>query len=205
MTRVHLEQRGIDVQYNYSCCNFKDTVCRMIVKRTAWQYGGDGNAKYLSMHQINCGRFGFISSFQLEHKSSKIRYLYTCCELFNPRWRNQLQCYEAATPYVSENAQLVYSLAQIPVSCNGGFGFSSFQLQKKAAMQQWRFEFRCCRVEYWNCFFGKLFVFNGQLQCRFGMKEITCKMIALLGCRTMKIVVALIIQFIVKLELTSCL
>ena len=148
LTSIHLERKGIDVRYDYSCCSLKDTVCRMTVKWTAWQYGDDGNGHSLSKPQINCGRFGFISSFQLEQSSSWIRYLFTCCEIFDPRWRNQMQCFYAATTYVAENAQLIYALAKIPVSCDAGFGLSSLELQRNASMSLCRFKFRCCKVTY---------------------------------------------------------
>ena len=148
LTSVKLQVNGTNIQYNYSCCEFKDPVCSMTYNLTAWKFGGGGSASFLDVNQIDCGTFGFIASYQLETSVEEMRYSYTCCELFDSRWRSRVQCADKTTPFVSLAVQPLFTLAQMPVHCDAGFGLASLSLIKNALLTQWRFEFRCCKVSY---------------------------------------------------------
>ena len=146
MTGVKLEKIGTGIRYNSTCCDFKDPVCRTTKKSTTWNYFGQGKANYLDRHIMECGGFGFISSFQLENINSQIRYVYNCCAIFDSKWKNLMQCFDRFTSYVEVNSHSIYTLAQIPVQCEGGFGLSRLEMQIKDL--RWRFRFRCCKVIY---------------------------------------------------------
>ena len=142
MTGVKLDKIGSHIRYNVSCCDFKDPVCHTTTKLTLWNDYGHGNAVFLDRHLMDCGGFGFISSFQLESISSLIRYAYKCCAIFDSKWKNLTQCFDRFTSYVADNAHSIYTLAQIPVQCETGFGLSSIEMQRLVT-GHWRFGFRC--------------------------------------------------------------
>ena len=149
LTAIKLDVDGTNIRYNYSCCKFMDPVCNLAFKSTSWNGDGGGYAYYLDRHQIDCGRLGFLSSFQLErdNSNSKIRYLFTCCDLFDARWQALMQSVDKQIKFVPHNTT-VYTFAQIPVECDPGFSLASFQLHRNGALTEWSFKFRCCKVDF---------------------------------------------------------
>ena len=145
MTGVKLEKAGTDIRYNFTCCNFKDPVCHATTKSTPWNDYGAGNPRNLDRHIMECGSFGFISSFQLENDNSRIRYVVWCCELFDSKWKNSMQCSDKSTQYVEDNGHSIYTMAQVPVQCEAGFGLSRLRLQR-VTFKDWGYGFRCCKV-----------------------------------------------------------
>ena len=113
----------------------------MTSNSTKWEYGSGENSYAMKKCSIDCGKFAFISSFQLERDSSNIRYSYTCSEVVD---KNLMQCTTNATRLVDFNGFYTLTLVEVPVSCNAGFGLSWLQLHIDSGV--WGFKFRCCKV-----------------------------------------------------------
>ena len=147
MTKANLEKSGTDIRYNYSCCSFKGSICHAMFNSTNWSSGHSGSNSVILRHPIDCGEFAFISSFQLERKSTNIRYSYTCCDVVDQKWKDLMQC-TYAKRLVAFNGFHTLSLAEVEVSCDAGFGLSSLKLHADYDIWQWGFEFRCCKIAY---------------------------------------------------------
>ena len=119
----------------------------MMLSSTNWSNGHDGVNLAISKHPIDCGEFGFISSFELQRNSANIRYSYACCEIVDLKWKDLMQC-KNVTRHVVINGFHTLTLAEIPVSCDAGFGLSRLTLQMNPDKRQWGFGFRCCKVAY---------------------------------------------------------
>ena len=143
MTSASLEKNGTDLRYNYSCCDFEIQLRQVTVNSTNWEYGTIGLTNAISKCPIDCGKFAFITSFQLERDSSNIRYSYTCYEVLD---QHLMQCKTNATRRVVQNEFSTFTLAEVPVLCDAGFGLSWLQLQIEHGL--WGFNFRCCKAAY---------------------------------------------------------
>ena len=148
MTGFKLEKNGTDIRYNFSCCNFKDPVCQVRARSTNWTDIVNGSFYFLEKLAINCGRVGFINSFQLKKKNAQLKYSFTCYVLFDHRWMKQAECITRSTQSITGSMYLIYQLVQVPVQCEPGFGLSRVHLKTVGPKMKWRFSYRCCRVVY---------------------------------------------------------
>ena len=150
MTSANIERDGKNIRYNYSCCAFKIPVCNMMVKLTNWTYFDSDDMFSIYHHPIDCGKFGFIKSFQFESNQMNTRYSFACCEVFDQKWKEAMQCTTNATKFLNHTGyNKTLQLAEVPVSCNAGFGLSSLKMKLDFLNNfQWGFEFRCCKVAY---------------------------------------------------------
>ena len=146
MKSASLEKNGTEIRYNYSCCGFKIPICHMVVNSTNWIDDVLSWTGHIEKHPIDCGTSAFISSFELEMNSIKSRYSYTCCQVFDQIWKDSMQCKTQMTKFAANNLFETLKLAEIPVSCDAGFGLSRLKLN--ATQVNWAFEFRCCKVAY---------------------------------------------------------
>ena len=145
MTSAGLETNGTHLRYYYSCCAFKVPICHMMLTSTEWMDGHSGVILAISRHPIDCGEFGFISSFQLQRNSENVRYSYACCEVVDQTWKDLMQCINFTRLVVIRGFHTL-TLAEIPISCDAGFGLSRLTLHMSNDKRQWGFEFRCCKV-----------------------------------------------------------
>ena len=148
MTGVKLEKNGTDIRYNFSCCKFKDPVYHVRARSTNWTDAVNGSFDFLEKLVINCGKVGFISSFQLKRKNTKVKYSFICYILFDLRWMKQTNCLSRSTQSINGSMYLLYQLVQMPIQCQPGFGLSRLHLRKTVSKVKWRFFYRCCRVVY---------------------------------------------------------
>ena len=149
MTSARLEKNGTDIRYNSSCCRFKIPLCHRIEKSTQWKDLGREYLFITTLHVVDCGDFAFISAFQLENNSTNIRYSYTCCQVFDQKWKDLMQCNtNAAKHAVKTGSNRTLELAELPVSCNAGFGLSRLKIHIFQSSSEWGFEFRCCKVTF---------------------------------------------------------
>ena len=143
MTSASLEKNGTDLRYSYSCCDFEIQLRQLTVNWTNWEYGASGNTYAISKFTIDCGKFAFITSFQLERDSSNIRYSYTCYEVLE---QHLMQCTTNTTRLVAHNQFSIFTLAEVPVLCDAGFGLSSLQIHLHNGL--WGFNYRCCKAAH---------------------------------------------------------
>ena len=110
---------------------------------------GSGNAVFLERQPVQCTSRGILNDFWMEKnppRNNSIRYNYYCCNV-RPNYR--MQCYAGSTPRFTDDGDgKVYHLKEQDVRCLSRYFISYFRLIRNAAGNQWRYNYRCCRVYY---------------------------------------------------------
>lgn len=150
MAMFHLERNVELIRYQYKCCKIdRANTCYPQRRTSVYSDDGSGQAIYLDRHAADCGTTGFISDFRVERNPNQghIRYNYNCCMLTS-KWSALTSCYDAYTSFSYDGNGRVYYLDRQIVQCNSGFALSYFRMQRNYALGQYRYHYRCCKVNH---------------------------------------------------------
>ena len=109
------------------------------MKNTIAKDWGKGNVTFLEKHKISCEN-GFITEFKLNRPyKDLLSYKYQCCII------NNIKCYNANTPFYTEQGGNTVFLDRHYVECKDGYSVSSFQLVRNPPENnKIRYNFKCC-------------------------------------------------------------
>ena len=150
LSMFHLQHNSGLIRYQYQCCKFaRANTCNPQRRTSIYSDDGGGRAIYLDRHAADCGATGFITDFRVESNPSQghIRYNYNCC-ILTSKWSTHALCYDAHTNFSFDGNGRVYYLDRQTVRCNTGYALSYFRLQRNSALGQYRYHYRCCKVNH---------------------------------------------------------
>ena len=115
-----------------------------VFKNTAFQSEGNGDAKYLDRHSLQCPSGYVINYMKLERSvwQAKIRYKYKCC-------RSQLSCSNTRKTNqktTNGNGNSVYLDRQTIQCDNNGINYLKLDSDGGFFWPKWNYKYDCCSV-----------------------------------------------------------
>jgi len=133
-------------QYQYvgECCKIPDSVTK-VSKYTDYTRVDNSKAVFLDRQTVECpgdNYPSYMTSFELESGSDKIRYRYNCYSALY----NQKSCYEDNTLETfngGNDGNTIFLDRQTDIKCGANYFLSKFKMIRDG--DRWKYSYRCCK------------------------------------------------------------
>jgi hypothetical protein len=140
-----LQRSGNNARYEFKCMTAVTGRASCWRKETPRNHRG--GAHYLDRHNVDCGVGNVMSQWNLLNDGSNMYISYHCCSL---SFRSASSCRNLDTGWNEKHSKFYY-FDRHRLSCDSGSGEALSRFQLVSSGNNYRFDYRCCKVAESGC------------------------------------------------------